>query len=79
MLFLSLDAEILEEGESRIDLINSFVGRHPFASVAGDNDQMRRAKLHGRSPDEVEVIEQQRRYDRSFQLLSLADVFAVCY
>jgi len=56
------DAEILEEGETRIDLINSFVGRHPFASVAGDNDHMRRAKLHGRSPEEIEVIEQQRRY-----------------
>ena len=55
------DAEILEEGESRVDLINSFVGRHPFASVAGDNDQNRRAKLHGRTTEEMEVLEQQRR------------------
>eukprot|EP00795_Rhopilema_esculentum_P017523 gene17523-9147_t len=55
------DAEILEEGESRVDLINSFVGRHPFASVAADNDQIRRAKLHGRTPEEMEVLEQQRR------------------
>ena len=44
-----------------MDLINSFIGRHPFASVAGDNDQGRRTRLHGRTPEEMEALEQQRK------------------
>lgn len=55
------DANILQESDGS-DLINSFVGRHPFASVAADNDQGRRARLHGRSPEEMEVLELQRKY-----------------
>ncbi len=50
------------EEEAGMDLINSFVGRHPFSTVAGDNDQGRRARLYGRSPEEIDVLEQQRKY-----------------
>lgn len=47
---------------SGIDLLNSFVGRHPFSKVAADNDTKRRARLQGRTQEEMEVIEHQRKY-----------------
>ncbi len=56
------DRDILKEDEAGMDLINSYVGRHPFSTVAGDNDQGRRARLHGRSPEEIDVLELQRKY-----------------
>lgn len=54
---------------SGIDLLNSFVGRHPFSKVAADNDQKRRARLQGRTQEEMEVIEHQRKYDFSVKLV----------
>ena len=45
-----------------IDLLNSFVGRHPFSAVAADHDTGRRAKLQGRTQEEMEILEQQRKY-----------------
>ncbi|XP_047128491.1 protein GDAP2 homolog isoform X1 [Hydra vulgaris] len=47
-----------------IDLLNSFVGRHPFAKVAADLDTGRRAKLQGRSQVEQDILEQQRKYSQ---------------
>ena len=49
-------------GEDGIDLLNSFVGRHPFASLAGDHDAGREARLTGRTDEEREIIDRQRRY-----------------
>ena len=62
-LFPLSDRDILEEDKAGVDLLNSFVGRHPFSSVAGDHDQSRRARMHGRTPEEMEAIEQQRKYE----------------
>lgn len=44
-----------------IDLLNSFVGRHPFSAVAGDLDTNRRARLQGRTQEEMDILEQQRK------------------
>eukprot|EP00794_Sanderia_malayensis_P002643 gene2643-3060_t len=57
------DMDLLADKDTDgMDLINSYVGRHPFSTVAGDNDQSRRARLYGRSPEEIDVLEQQRKY-----------------
>lgn len=75
--YLFADANILQESDGS-DLINSFVGRHPFASVAADNDQGRRARLHGRSPEEMEVLELQRKYD-ILSLFALKPYFCLLF
>lgn len=49
---------------SGIDLLNSFVGRHPFAKVAADNDMKRKARLQGRSQEEMDYLEHQRKYSQ---------------
>ena len=43
-------------------MLNSFVGRHPFAKVAANNDTKRKARLQGRSQEEMEYIEHQRKW-----------------
>ncbi|XP_057308387.1 protein GDAP2 homolog [Hydractinia symbiolongicarpus] len=47
-----------------IDLLNSFVGRHPFSAVAADHDTGRRARLEGRTQEEMDILEQQRKYSQ---------------
>ena len=51
-----------------IDLLNSFVGRHPFAKVAANNDTKRKARLQGRSQEEMEYLEHQRKYTKEKKL-----------
>jgi len=52
------------KGHDGIDLLNSFVGRHPFSAVAGDHDTSRKARLQGRTQEEMEILEQQRKYSQ---------------
>ena len=55
-----------------IDLLNSFVGRHPFAKVAANNDAKRKARMQGRSQEEMEFLEHQRKYD--FKIFSYTKI-----
>ena len=54
---------IIFSASNGIDLLNSFVGRHPFSKVAADLDTGRRAKLQGRSQVEQDILEQQRKLE----------------
>lgn len=52
---------VLYLAHNGIDLLNSFVGRHPFSAVAADHDTGRRARLEGRTQEEMDILEQQRK------------------
>ncbi|EDO30294.1 predicted protein [Nematostella vectensis] len=57
------DVEEAEEAEGHLDMTELHVGKHAFAVMAGDHDQMTKQRAH-RSDDGMKVVEQQRVYQR---------------